>query len=97
MSIIKSRYIFAAINVVVVIVWVFTPEVNTQSVPCYENIFGTLMSYESFNKYQKYYFLIGTFIFTAALKGMSLKGFIVAQLLLMIPVLLKLYIYFCSR
>lgn len=97
MNVTKKQWLFIIVDFIIALIWIITPEVNNQSANCYERFLGTWMSYQLFNKLQTYYFLAGTFIFAASFRHWSYKGFIILQLLLLIPVLIKLYIYSCAH
>ena len=98
MNVTKKQWLFIIIYVIISLVWMFIPEVNSQSeATCYEQFLGTWMSYKLFNKLQTYYFLAGTFIFAGSFRHWNYTGVIVLALLLLIPVLIKLYIYACAH
>jgi hypothetical protein len=97
MSITKQQFVFIAISCIVALVWIFLPEVNSSNAACYDKLLGNVLSYQVFNKIQFYYFLIGNFILLLLKERLNIIRFVVIELLLIIPVLIKLYIYNCSH
>lgn len=97
MKITKQQYLFIAISCIIALVWIFLPEVGYTNETCYKKVFGNLMSYKTFNKVQFYYFLIGNFFLLLLKKRLNVLQFIFIELLLIVPVLIKLYIYLCSQ
>ena len=97
MSITKQQYVFIILSCVVALIWIFLPEVNSSNVNCYDKLLGNVFSYQVFNKVQFYYFLIGNFILLLLKRRLNVVRFILIELLLVIPVLIKLYIYICSH
>jgi len=95
---IDKRYVFIAIQVILGIIWILLPEINNPAYQnCYEQLVGRNLSYQTFNKYQFYFFTAGNFLFFALLRGMNYKTFIFLELLLLIPVVIKFYVYICSK
>jgi hypothetical protein len=97
MSITKQQYIFIVISCVVALVWIFLPEVNSSNTDCYDKLLGNVLNYQVFNKVQFYYFLVGNFILLLLKRKLNVMRFILIELLLIIPVLIKLYVYTCSH
>jgi len=96
MNVIKKQWLFIILYCIISLIWIFIPEINNQSEEtCYERFLGTWMSYQLFNKVQTYFFLTVTFIFAAGFRHWNYKTFFILALLLVIPVLIKLYIYSC--
>ncbi len=97
MSITKQQYGFIIISCVVALAWLLLPEVNSSNVDCYERLLGNVLNYQVFNKVQFYYFLIGNFILLLLKRRLNIMLFILIELLLIIPVLIKLFVYSCSH
>lgn len=96
MSITKENYLFITIACVVALIWILLPEINSANSSCYNRLTGNLLSYRLFNKIQFYYFLLGNFILLMLRKRLSVAQFLLIELLLIIPVLIKQIVYICS-
>lgn len=97
MNITKKQYIFIFISCVVALIWIFLPEVSSSNASCYKKLIGNVLTYQVFNKVQFYYFLVGNFILLLLKKRLNVMRFILIEFLLIIPVLIKLYVYICSQ
>lgn len=98
MKSIKRQYFFVGISIVIALVWIFIPETNNESEQgCYDSLMGSGMSYQLFNNIQFYYFIGGNFILLILKKKLNVIRFILIEFFLLIPVVIKLYIYHCSH
>lgn len=93
---IKKLIIISGIFGIISIAWIFLPEVTHSKEECFKRLFGNLISYKLFTKIQHYYFLLLTFIFIASIRHWTYKGFSILAMLALIPILIKLYVYYCT-
>lgn len=98
MKIIKRHHYFITISVIVAIVWVFIPETGSNDEErCYHKLMGERLDFHLFNKILFYYFIFGNFILVSLRKVLSILVFVLLEILLLIPVVIKLYIFQCSQ
>lgn len=98
MSIIKKQYVFIIFHSIISIIWIIIPESNMQSeVGCFEKFFGNNISYFWFNKFQFYFYLIGTFFLVITYKKINYIAFICLESILVTSVIIKVYIYNCGN
>src|ERR1700743_2044972 len=90
---IKGYHIYVTISIIVAIVWICLPDVNSKpEQACYERLMGHRMNFQTFNKVQFYYFLVGNFILLLFRRKLNFAWFFLMESLILIPVLIKLYI-----
>ena len=78
-------------------VWVVLPEINCKNVTCYDYLPRRIMDCNVFNKVQYYYFLMGTFVVLILKKRLAFWQYLILELFVIIPVLIKLYVYLCAQ
>jgi hypothetical protein len=97
MNITKRQLAFIVTSIVIALFWIFIPDVNSSSESCYHRFFGDFLTYSMFNKAQFFYFWIVIFVLVLFRRVLSLTGFIVIKLLLILPVAIKAYIWLCAH
>lgn len=98
MRAIRKQHLFIAISIIIALIWVFMQTHDSEEAHgCYLRIMGNWMSFQQFNKAEGYYFLAGNFILILLRNNLTILRFILLQLLIMIPLIIKIYICICSR
>ena len=98
MAITKKQFVFDSIQAAIIILWIFIPEYeNTISKNCFHQFVGNWIEYHNFYKIQFYYFLVANFVYVQIRNKLNYISFILFESLLLIPIIIDLNIYYCSK
>lgn len=94
----KQQYFFIFLTLIVMILGLHCTIVESASdVACYQQTFGHSISFRTFDKILSWSTFLGLFLMTATRAKASILACLVFSLLMIIPVLLQMQIYFCAN
>lgn len=91
----KQQYVFIILTSIAMILGMYITITGSASeVACYERIFGRAITFRTFDKILSRSFSLGLFLMTATRANVSVWACLIFFLLMVIPVLVQLLIYF---